>query len=86
MDERRRPHAQNARTREGKDDGDRAPIEAERGSDASESDETWRDIGVRSEEESRFSPTSASDGDRIPGTDDANAAANENIEAGERGK
>jgi hypothetical protein len=59
VDEGRCPYTQNARTREDKDDGDRAQIEAERGGNTSESNETWCYIGRRSEEEIRFPPTGA---------------------------
>src|SRR6202163_2416056 len=59
VEEGRWPYTQNARTREDKDDGDRAQIEAERGGNTSESNETWCYIGGRSEEEIRFLPTGA---------------------------
>ena len=50
VDEGRHLCTQDARAREDKDNGDRTQIEAKHGSDASESNETWCDVGGRSEE------------------------------------
>jgi hypothetical protein len=51
VDEGRHPCTQDALAREVKDNGDRTQIEAKRWSDASESNETWCDIGGRPREE-----------------------------------